>query len=153
MKIKVLIGVVLCSFVLCGYGEAKTSKKQPAADKSKAEKPAAASISWVNTLAEGLALAQSSKKPVMADFYAVWCGWCKKLDKDVYTDPEVAALSKQFVCVKVDTDKYGQESSKYGVQGLPTIIFMNPDGSVIDKVVGYSPAPSFAGSMKKALKK
>ena len=153
MKIKTLIVAALCAVMLYGCREGKTENAMSTAQKTAGPAAAENSITWVFTLGEGMTLAQSSKKPLMVDFYASWCGWCKKLDKDVYTNPEVVALSKEFVCVKVDTDKYGADASKYGVQGLPTIAFLNADGTVIDKIVGYSPAPDFATSMKKALKK
>ena len=112
------------------------------------------SITWVFTLGEGMTLAQSSKKPLMVDFYAgIGAAGARNSIKMFTLTREVVALSKEFVCVKVDTDKYGADASKYGVQGLPTIAFLNADGTVIDKIVGYNPAPDFAASMKKALKK
>lgn len=153
MKLKDLIAMTLCAalFFACGSAEGKAKAKN--ASEAQQKQAADSSIKSVNSLQEGLAQAKVSKKPLMVDFYADWCGWCKKLDKDVYTNTEVMALSKEFVNVKVDTDKYGKESSQFGVQGLPTIVFLNPDGSVIDRIVGYSPAPEFAASMKKALKK
>ncbi len=153
MKMKLFAFAVFCAVMLVGCREGKAENASANTQKTAAVNAAEGSINWSYTLAGGLALGQSSKKPLMVDFFAEWCGWCKKLDKDVYTDPEVIALSKNFVCVKVDTDKYGQDASKYGVQGLPTIVFINPDGTVIDKMVGYNPAPDFAANMKKALKK
>jgi len=153
MKLKMFTLTMLCAVILCSCREGKAEKTEPEQQKTVSGEASQTSIEWVYSLADGLALAQSSKKPVMADFFAEWCGWCKKLDKDVYPDPAVAALSKEFVCVKVDTDKFGQDASKYGVQGLPTIIFLNADGTVIDKIVGFSPAPDFAATMKKVLKK
>jgi len=152
MNMKVLVIALLSAVVFFGCGEAKTAKKTPVKDE-KAAKAVEGPIVWVNNLTDGLKLAKSSKKPVMVDFFATWCGWCKKLDKDVYTDKDVIALSKEFVCVKSDTDKYGKDASQYGVQGLPTIVFLNADGTVIDKMVGYSPAADFAAEMKKVLKK
>jgi len=124
-----------------------------ASENSTAAKTQQSSITWVYTLTEGLALAQTAKKPLMVDFYAKWCGWCKKLDKNVYTNAEVTALSKEFVCVKIDTDKFKKDAAKYDIQGLPTIEFLNADGTVIDKLVGYAAAPDFALKMKKVLKK
>ena len=153
MKMKPLVLAVLCAAVLAGCKEGKAENNSAAVPQAAQTNTAEGSITWVYTLADGLTLAQAAKKPLMVDFFAQWCGWCKKLDKDVYTDPAVAELSKEFVCVKVDTDKYGQDASKYGVQGLPTIVFLNPDGTVIDKIVGYNPAPEFTANMRKALKK
>ena len=153
MKLKLFVLTIFCAVTICGCMEceAKDTALDPKnATEVKAEQ---VSIAWVYTLAEGLTLAQAAKKPLMVDFYAKWCGWCKKLDKSVYTDAEVAALSKEFVCVKVDTDKYGKDTEKYAVQGLPTIEFLNADGTVIDKIIGYTDAPTFASKMKKVLKK
>jgi thiol:disulfide interchange protein len=109
-----------------------------------------AGINWLDNLDKGLALAKTSNKPVMVDFYADWCGWCKKLDKTTYSDPRVIDGSAGFVCVKVNTDTAdGKYSTKYGVQGLPTIVFLSSKGEVLDKVVGYSDAESFYLTMKK----
>lgn len=159
MRSKLFTVITLCALAIvlgCKEGQEQQSAAAPQSagpDNTKVTAEASGPITWGNSLAEGLTLALSSKKPLMVDFYAEWCHWCKKLDKDVYTDAQVSALAKEFVCVKVDTDKAGADASKYGVQGLPTIVFMNADGTVIDKIVGYNPAPEFAAAMKKALKK
>jgi thiol:disulfide interchange protein DsbD len=143
-----LVAVV---FVGCNESQGKSAVEntvQPAAVKTSAE-----GITWVYNMDEGLKLATAQKKPVMVDFYAEWCGWCKKLDKDVYTDSQVKLLSKNFICIKIDTDKNQASASKYDVQGLPTIVFLKGDGTVINKIVGYQPAPEFAKSMQAALQK
>lgn len=114
--------------------------------------PQAGAIAWTQNLQAGLAQAAQEKKPVMVDFYADWCGWCKKLDKDVYTNPAVIDLARAFVCVKVDTDKEKQDAEKYKVQGLPTIVFLGPDGKVIETFVGYRDAAAFKGVMTEIMK-
>ena len=146
IKLKAFALAVLCVAVVCGNVQVEAKN---IAETKTAQGP----VAWVYTLAEGLTLAQAAKKPLMVDFYAEWCGWCKKLDKNVYTNKEVIALSKEFVCVKVDTDKYGKDTAKYVVMGLPTIVFLNADGTVIDKITGYTAGPVFAKRMKKVLKK
>jgi thiol:disulfide interchange protein DsbD len=108
-------------------------------------------IAWIYDLNQGLALAESSNKPLMVDFMASWCSWCKKLDKEVYSRTDLIEASKKFVCVKVDTDRFGDISSKYGVTGLPTIIFMNKKGEIIDKMTGYRPGEDFLKAMSKAV--
>lgn len=152
MKMKVFVVLIIGAVLFAGCIEGQAKQSAAAKSKTPAVKNAAESITWVYNLDEGLKLATASKKPVMADFYAEWCGWCKKLDKDVYTKGEVQTLAKSFVCVKIDTDKNQAVASKYGVQGLPTIVFMKGDGSVITKVVGYQGASDFAKSMQAALK-
>lgn len=138
MKINFL--VIVLSLGL--FGNACTSKKNAGA-----ENGAAKEIKWVYNLYEALISAEESNKPLMVDFYADWCGWCKKLDKDTYTDPEVIRLSAQFICVKVDADKDSASSGKYKVKGLPTIIFMDSAGRIINEISGYRDSRFFIKAM------
>lgn len=110
-------------------------------------------ITWQSSLDSAMAQAMSSGKPIMADFYTEWCGWCKKLDSDTYSDRTVNGLAEQFVCVKIDGDKEKGLIQKYGVKGFPTIIFMKADGAVIDSVIGYRAPDPFAKIMNAVLEK
>ena len=107
------------------------------------------SILWMRSIFEALKLAREKNKPLMVDFYADWCGWCRKMDKLTYSDSEVIKLSGNFICVKVNTDKNPQDSRKYEISGLPTIIFLKSDGEIIEKVVGYRGTNDFIRIMKK----
>jgi len=112
----------------------------------------AGEINWLTSMSDGITLAKSSGKPIMVDFYTDWCGWCKKLDKDTYTNSTVQALAEKFVCVKVDADKDRASAEKYGVSGFPTIIFLDKDGKEIDRITGYEGPEAFAETMKKIVK-
>lgn len=111
----------------------------------------ALAISWEHDLDAALHLAEGSGKPVMADFYTDWCGWCKKLDSDTYSDGNVDSLSQNFICVKINADSSRETAAKYNVRGYPTILFLNSKGSVIKSVVGYRPPSDFAKLMQEAL--
>ena len=108
-------------------------------------------ISWEHDLAGALEKAKNEGKPVMADFYTDWCGWCKKLDKDVYEDAGVNRLAEKFICVKVNCELDKGAFAKYGLKGYPTIIFFNAAGGTEETVVGYRTAPVFADIMSKVL--
>ena len=108
-------------------------------------------ISWESDLADSLERAKTTGRPVMADFYTDWCGWCKKLDAEVYEDALVNKLADKFICVKVNCTKDNSIFTKYALQGYPTIIFFNPSGDIAETVVGYRKAPAFVDTMNKVL--
>ena len=93
---------------------------------------------------------KSNPKKVMIDLTAEWCGWCKVMDKKTFTDKEVYSyLNEHFYASKVDFDKepeFTLNGKKYtpkslarrlGVEGLPTLIFINEDYSVMIPSGGY----------------
>lgn len=90
-------------------------------------------IAW-QTYSEGAvkeALVQG--RPVMIDFYAKWCAACNELDEKTYTDPKIIEMSSRFLNLRADfTQVSDVESSpvakRFRIQGLPTIVFISPDG-------------------------
>jgi thioredoxin-related protein len=110
-----------------------------------------ATVVWHN-FNEGLKLAGEKRRPVVMDFYADWCGWCRKMEAEVFSDPDVAAkLSNEYICIRLHTDRNYNETIKYknhlltkqefaamlGVQGLPTVVFLDREGGLITKIPGY----------------
>ncbi len=110
-------------------------------------------IAWVYNLDEGLKKAAEQGKPAMVDFYTDWCGWCKKLDEDTYADASVKTKASRFVAVKIDADRDEASRRKYGVEGFPTIVFLNAKGKEIHRVPGFAPPDAFLKEMDKALSK
>ena len=56
----------------------------------------------------------------MIDFMTSWCGWCKKLDDEVYTKPDVMEMSTRFVCIRVDAEQRSDLARIYAVDSYPT---------------------------------
>ena len=119
-----------------------------------------AELKW-QPFEQGFAEAQKSDKKVILDVYTDWCGWCKKLDKDVYSDRRVVNyLNQHYVVVKLnaeDTSKISYKdktSSKaqlagaFGVRGYPTIIFFGSNGDPINSLPGYVDADKFLTIVK-----
>ena len=78
----------------------------------------------------------NSDKPVLVDFWAVWCGPCRMLGPIV---EEVAAdFEGKAIVGKVDVDNNQQVSVDYGIRNIPTILIFK-NGEVVDKIVGVSP--------------
>ena len=115
------------------------------------KKEAAGVVGWLTSYEEAMTAAKKNKKPVMIDFYADWCGWCKRLDSDTYIDEDVVALAQDFISLKIDADVEKDLSSRYKVVGLPTILFIDANGNEIHRVVGYRPPQDFVKEMNSAL--
>lgn len=98
-------------------------------------------FAWLPSEAEAVALAKASGRPVIIDFWAEWCTACKELDRIAWADPRVQAEASRFVAVKADgtesTDEFLALADKYGVVGMPTVIFIDGKGrEVRDRVIG-----------------
>jgi thioredoxin-related protein len=106
---------------------------------------------------DGINLARNSNKKVLVDVYTNWCGWCKKMDAEVYTDKEVSRLLKQdFILVKLNAESSNALSYKgnsfteaefareLGVTGYPTTLFFDQNSNPITNFPGYAPPGRFA---------
>ena len=89
---------------------------------------------------ELLAKAKKEDKLVFVDAYAAWCGPCKKMDRDVFTKKEVGDyFNTKFINAKIDMEK-GEGvglSNQFGIMAYPTLLFVNSEGEVVHRSVGY----------------
>ncbi|MEO7174967.1 MAG: thioredoxin domain-containing protein [Saprospiraceae bacterium] len=93
--------------------------------------------------AEVLQTAKAENKLIFVDAYTTWCGPCKMLSKNIFPQEAVGnAFNTQFVNAKVDMEK-GEGialAELYHVQAYPTLLFINGDGKMVHKGVGYREA-------------
>lgn len=102
---------------------------------SSADKPK--NISW-NDYTPGMALAGQEGKNIFLYFNASWCGYCVKLKKETFADDRIKAyLNEHFVSISVDTDKRENLARQWGVRGLPTLWFLESDGTKISNLPGF----------------
>ena len=94
-------------------------------------------IRWLTELNPGIAQAKETGRPIMVDFYADWCGPCKMLDAQTYSDDRVAAASTNWVMVRIDVDKNQGLASYYNVQSIPTIMVLTAEGKEVRREVGF----------------
>ena len=74
----------------------------------------------------------NSDKPVLLDFFAVWCGPCQMIAPVIH---EIAEENKDIVVGKIDVDNDTPLAIKFGVSSIPTLVVMK-NGQAIDKAVG-----------------
>jgi len=101
-------------------------------------------IAWHRDLRRAIEVARAEGKLIVADVYTDWCGWCKKMDKTVYSDPAIVALSRQQVFLKVNAEDRGEGQSfarEMGVKGYPTTIVLDGQGGVLNVAQGYISSP------------
>ncbi len=99
---------------------------------ARARRVATEGVAWRTGEAQALSRAKAERRPVIVDFWAEWCTACKELDRTAWSDPRVRAEAARFVAVKVDgtddTPEFQALVAKYGVVGMPTVLFIDGRG-------------------------
>jgi thiol:disulfide interchange protein DsbD len=104
-------------------------------------------LPWISDLEEGKRLAKAENKKIMIDTYADWCVACKELEEYTFSTPGVSERLKELVLVKLDFTKKDEANEalrkSLKVIGMPTIIFLNPDGTEINRFSGFMKKDKF----------
>jgi thioredoxin-related protein len=129
--------------------------QSPAGGKNDDKKTPPALLQWTR-LDTAVTRASAEKKAVLLDVYTDWCGWCKKMDKEVFVDPAVAGvLSSKFALAKVNGESKAEFTYKgkktdgigiarnFGVRGYPAIIFLDSNGDMLTMIPGFLDAEQF----------
>jgi len=101
-----------------------------------------------------LAKAKDQNKMIFVDAFAEWCGPCKLMAKNVFTQDKVGGFyNDNFINAQIDMEKgEGRElAAKYQVHAYPTYLFIDGDGTLVHKAIGYLDGDSFIDTGKKAL--
>ncbi len=106
--------------------------------------------SWKQILAE----AQKQKKPIFIDIYTTWCGPCKQMSNNIFTQDNVGKkFNTSFINYKIDAEKgEGVElAAKFGVLAYPTYLFVSPEGELVYRSMGSMAVDKFINEADKAL--
>ncbi len=139
-SLAVLTGAALLALSGCGRGwepvDSSLTDTAPPSSQAKA--------GWITSYEQGQQEAKASDKLMLLDFTGSdWCGWCKLLDKEIFSQPEFKEYAtKNLVLVEVDFPRMKEITAatkiqnerlaiKYRIQGFPTIIVLNGDGKKV----------------------
>ncbi len=164
-----ILGTVIASITICAISSAQSNSKRrtpiltnddlgsmarevvPSPAESEIQPPTSREpevvggpIVWQRDLRRAIEAARDGGKLIVADVYTDWCGWCKRMDKTIYSDPAIVALSKQQVFVKMNAEDRGEGQSfaqQMGVHGYPTTIVLDGQGRVLNVAEGYISSP------------
>jgi thioredoxin-related protein len=120
-------------------------------------------INWLS-ITEAYKMNQQEPRKIFVDVYTNWCGWCKKMDKETFSNPEVVEIvNEKFYAVKLnaentepiimagDTTTAQMIARSMGVTGYPTIVYIKEDFKTIQPVSGYQNASKFKDTLEKIL--
>mgnify|MGYP006292651437 CR=1 FL=1 len=124
----------------------------PAVSCSSGDTATAGGLNWQPDVYTAFETAEEEGKHVLLYLNADWCGYCRKLEAEIFTDPEVIdELGDAFVWVKLDGDKDpdGQRfKNKFNVRGYPAVFILDSDENELDRIAGYLPSDRFLELMK-----
>jgi len=86
---------------------------------------------WTGSYEAGIKLARELRRPVLLDFAAWWCGSCLRMEREVYAKSQFVQAAKNLVLVRVDVDHDPRTASAYKIRQIPTVIFIDPWGTVL----------------------
>lgn len=106
-------------------------------------------LAWEKDFTTAAERAKREKKPLMVMMTAAWCGYCKMLENQTFSDAWVRYFLSPFVVVKAYEDK--QVEAKYGANGYPTLVFTDSEGNAAYKSVGFKTALPFCAECAQAI--
>ncbi|WP_418645568.1 thioredoxin family protein [Tenacibaculum insulae] len=92
---------------------------------------------WMTSFKDAKKLSVATNKLILIDFWATWCGPCKRMESDTWNKPEVEEILNAYVPLKIDIDVFRKISNKYSANTIPYILIVDANGEVIYNEKGY----------------
>ena len=104
-------------------------------------------LPWIQSYDQALKEAQLGDKLILAYLYTDWCGYCKKMEAETFTDKAVIdEMSDRYVWLKLnaETDEEGRRlQERFNITGYPGLLLLNGEGQEMERISGFVPADAF----------
>ena len=110
-------------------------------------------IPWSTDIESSLQQAASTGQPVLLEFTADWCMYCKRMEKTTFVDPRVVNFVNQnYVAVRIDADEHKQLVADLDIKGLPAILVVSPTLQIIERIPGFQTPEALLTKLNKSSK-
>lgn len=104
-------------------------------------------LPWIQSYQQALKQAQQEGKLILAYLYTDWCGYCKKMEAETFTDQAVIdEMSGSYVWLKLnaETDPEGRQlQERFNITGYPGLLLLDGEGQEMERISGFVPAEAF----------
>ena len=126
MKFRCLTTILFPAACLAAFSET------PAADRTQT------GPIWQTNLRTAFKQSRKEGRPLLIHFYATWCDPCIRMDRETFSAAEFRKqVSGRFIVVKINTDRHPELVRQYGIHGLPSDVFVSPNGRILSRSTGY----------------
>jgi len=112
--------------------------------------PAGDDLWFRGDLEDALRAATEKNTLVFVEFNTDWCSWCRRLESETLSDRDVRAELSKLVPIQLNAETHGAEAARrFGVESYPTMIFLEPSGEEVERIVGYLPPEKFVEEVRR----
>ena len=113
--------------------------------------PQASASPWIKSVVEAQKQAKQKNALIFVDMFADWCGWCHRMEQEVFPSQAFQNATDDMVLLRLNTEDGGEGTKlarQFQVSSLPTFLVLSPDMTIAGIIRGYAPSADFVRSLK-----
>lgn len=111
---------------------------------------------WLTSLPQAQKTARGKNELILVDMFANWCGWCHRMEEDVFPSETFQNATNKIVLLRLNTEDGGDGTrlaEQFSVTTLPTFLLLTPNLTIAGVIHGYLPATPFVGALAEVQQK